>query len=390
MNELKKIINKKSKLIIGLISGTSADGIDAALVRVSGFGEQTKFKLISFLTLPYPKNFKNHLLKNSEPNSSNITEITKLNILISHFFADAVFKISKKSKIPFSKIDFISSHGQTVHHLPKKEKYFGKIFSSTLQLGDLPTLAKLTGKIVVGNFRTSDMALGGQGAPLVPYFDWITFKNKFSNRAVLNIGGISNITFLPSNCNYKKIIAFDTGPGNMIIDALTKRFFNLPFDKNGSIANSGKINSKLLKYLMSHRYFSVLPPKSTGREMYGKIFVDDFTKKFKNLAPNDLIATATEFTALSIFEQTKKFFKKNIDTLIVSGGGAKNKTLINSLQKYFYKTKIVSSNSFGVDEDAKEAICFAILGNQTINGYASNVPSVTGAKKSTILGEIAF
>ena len=236
MKQLERLQNKNSKLIIGLMSGTSADGIDTALVRISNCGEKTKFKLVSFLTHHYPKGFKEHLLKNSQPGASSVDEIARLNILVSYFFADAVRAISKKSKIPLSKIDLIGSHGQTIHHLPNAKKYFGKTLRATLQIGDKPTLAKLTGIPVVGNFRTADMAFGGQGAPLVPYFDWLVFRSKNEHRALLNIGGISNITHLPKNSSIKDVRAFDTGPGNMIIDQLVKIFFNLPFDKNGAIA----------------------------------------------------------------------------------------------------------------------------------------------------------
>lgn len=392
MKQLERLQNKNSKLIIGLMSGTSADGIDTALVRISNCGEKTKFKLVSFLTHHYPKGFKEHLLKNSQPGASSVDEIARLNILVSYFFADAVRAISKKSKIPLSKIDLIGSHGQTIHHLPNAKKYFGKTLRATLQIGDKPTLAKLTGIPVVGNFRTADMAFGGQGAPLVPYFDWLVFRSKNEHRALLNIGGISNITHLPKNSSIKDVRAFDTGPGNMIIDQLVKIFFNLPFDKNGAIAKTGRVNSLLLKEMISEKYFSLKPPKSTGRELFNDLYVTRLIKKYKSISPKDFIATATEFTALTIFNQYQKFLlqRGKINSLIVSGGGSHNKTLMNALQKYFSGSKIYTSNDFGINEDAKEAICFAILANEMISEIPSNVPSVTGATRQTILGEIAL
>ncbi len=391
---LESIVRKKERLIVGLMSGTSVDSIDAVLVRVSGAGTSLTFKQLAFHTHAYPKGYKDYLLKNSLAGSGTVDSISSLNILSAHFFADAVRALAKKARVPLSSIDLIGSHGQTVHHLPDERILFGKKIRSTLQIGDPSTIAKLTGIVTVGNFRTGDMALGGQGAPLVPYFDYRAFRSSSKNRLLLNIGGIANVTLLKKNCTIKDVVAFDTGPGNMLIDGLMQRFYKKPFDRNGATAKKGVIDPPLLKRLLSDPYFKRNLPKSTGRELFGNSFIRKILNDFNHLRKQDIIATFTEFTALSIYDQYLRFLRKRLKDdilheLIISGGGSRNTVLVDSLRRSFHGAAVLMSDDLGVPSASKEALCFALLANETVCGLPSNVPSVTGASSQTILGSIS-
>ncbi len=392
MTPLLRLISKGSRLVVGLMSGTSADGIDAALVSISGSGTSTRFRQIAFVSHPYPKGFREYVLKSSLPGTGSVDTISTLNILIAQFFSDAVKAVAKKAGVPLSRIDLIGSHGQTVHHLPEARAMFGKKVRSTLQIGDPSTIAKLSGIVTVGDFRTGDMAIGGQGAPLVPYFDFIAFRSRRKNRALLNIGGIANITLLPKHCTVEDVLAFDTGPGNMVVDALMKKFYGKSFDKDGAVARSGRILTDLIGAMIKHPYFKKRPPKSTGREFFGKMFVDDLLRMGRGARKQDIIATVTEFTPLTIYQQYTQFLsrQRKLDELIVSGGGAHNAYMMEALQRYFSPAEIMTSDDLGVSTDSKEAVCFAVLANETISGNPSNVPGVTGAKAPTILGKICL
>jgi len=394
MNRLIKLQNKKKKLVIGLMSGTSVDGIDSALVEITGNGINTKFKELFFSTYPYPKGLKELILKNSLKETSNVEDICRLNFLIGKLFAKAAIKLCKDYGISINQIDLIGSHGQTIHHLPEEKKLFGEKIKSTLQIGDPSVISKLTGVVTVGDFRTGDMALGGQGAPLVPYFDFLTFRSKKVNRALLNIGGIANITLLKKKATIDDVIAFDTGPGNILIDLLAKKYFNKKFDKDGKIASSGKLNESLLQKIIElDEYINKKPPKSTGRERYNEEFFRDALKEFHNIPPLDIITTFTEYTAYAVYHNYQKFLKKicEISELLVSGGGSNNLFIMKSLQKYFgEKVKVVKVETDKMSVDSKEAVCFAIFANETISGNPINIPSVTGASSKTILGKICL
>ena len=394
IQELEKLSRKKIKYVIGLMSGTSLDGVDTVLVKIENSGTKTKINQLGFITHPFPLGLKKRILENSAINSGNVTDICKLNFLIPLVYVDAVKSLCKKFKFPLNKIDLIGSHGQTIHHLPSKEKFYGYKFGSTLQIADPMVIAKLTGITTIGDFRTGDIALGGEGAPLVPYFDYLLFHSKNINRALLNIGGISNITVLNKNFDSSKVLAFDTGPGNMMIDITAKKFFNKEFDKNGLIASSGKIDEKLFWSLLEKdNYIEKKIPKSTGREYYGKEFLSALFKKFNRVSKEDWIATVTTFTAYGVFRNYEKFVKSEteIEELFVSGGGSHNKFLMKSLQNYFGKNvEVKKVEALGVSSDSKEAICFAVLANETVSGNPSNIPRVTGASKPTILGKICL
>ncbi len=392
MPSLSHLIFKKSRLVVGLMSGTSVDYIDAALLSISGSGTSTKFKQLAFVSHPYPKGFREYVLKNSLPGTGSVDTISTLNILIAQFFADAVKALARKARIPCARIDLIGSHGQTIHHLPTARRLFGKSVRSTLQIGDPTTIAKLTGIVTVGDFRTGDMALGGQGAPLVPYFDFLVFRSANRSRALLNIGGIANITLLRKNCSVRDVLAFDTGPGNMIIDALMKKLYRKEFDEKGAVASKGRILTDVIRFMLAHPHLKQAPPKSTGREVFGKMFVGEILRHTRGARKQDIIATVTEFTPLTIYQQYAQFLRKRcrLDELIVSGGGTHNRYIMDALRQYFAPAKIMTSDELGISSDSKEAVCFAILANETISGNPSNLPGVTGASTPTILGKICL
>ena len=393
IEKLIKLREKNPKIVVGLMSGTSADGVDVAVVEVLNAGRQTKVKTIGWKTFPFDEGLKKLNLKNSQPETSRVDEICRLNFLLAQIYADSIFKTLDELGINVSDVDLISSHGQTIQHLPGEVEISGYKVKGTLQIGDPGVIAKLTGIPTVGNFRVGDMALSGEGAPLVPYFDYIIFASDSLNRLVLNIGGIANFTILKKGCDVEDVIAFDTGPGNMVIDALVKIFFNRDYDEDGKIAQSGKVSEDLLGKMMEHPFIMKKPPKSTGREEFGSTFVNQILKwgKELSLSAEDIVATATEFTVYAIFENYKTFIKPytQIDEIIVSGGGAKNKFMIKSLEKYF-QVPVRLTDEFGISSDAKEAICFAVFANETVAGNPVNITSVTGASKRTILGGIYF
>lgn len=374
------------------MSGTSADGIDAALVEITGSGTNTNFRLRAFSTYPYPKGFRDYLLKNSDRASARIDEIARADILIARFFADAARKIARKGGYPLSRIDFIGSHGQTIHHLPEPKSLFGKTVRSTFQIGNPSVIAKLTGTLTVADFRSGDIAAGGSGAPLVPLFDYLTLRSRSLHRGALNIGGIANITVLPRACTPDDVIAFDTGPGNMVIDDLAQRYYRLRYDRGGRIASTGKIEPRLLRWMVTHPYFKLPPPKSTGRETFGEDFVRQIIRRAARFSPADIIATATEFTALSIFQSYFRYIRPRyrLSEIFVSGGGVHNAYLMDALRRYFQGVDLHISDRENISADAKEAICFALLANETLSGHPGNIPRVTGARRKAILGVIAL
>ncbi|PEL12306.1 anhydro-N-acetylmuramic acid kinase AnmK [Bacillus sp. AFS017336] len=373
---------------VGLMSGTSLDGIDSALVEITGYGSDTEVKLIDFMTIP----LEEALLKEIEDAitlvSSNAQHLCSLNFKLGYAFADAVKQICSKNQFPLNKLDFIGSHGQTIYHQPEVEANF---VQSTLQLGESAVIAYETNTKVVSNFRVMDMAAGGYGAPLVPHSELLLYRSKTKTRLLQNIGGIGNVTIVPKNATIDDLVAFDTGPGNMIIDEICKRYFNVPFDASGELAAKGNVNERLLERCMSIPYILAPIPKTTGRELFGTQFVDEILVEFSDVSPIDFITTMTMFTAKSIAENYKKFILPNhpIDEVIVGGGGSHNKTLLHMLQELLGEhSKVLVQEDIGFSSDAKEAIAFAILANETLNGLPSNVPGATKANRLVILGNI--
>lgn len=379
--------NNASLRIVGLMSGTSVDGVDVAVIDYGKSG----LKVIAFATFLYLASLRKSIFKLFNPDTARIEDICHLNFAIGEVFAEALINLCKKSKIPLSSIDLIGSHGQTIWHNPKGTKFGKKKIRSTLQIGEPCVIAQRTGITTVADFRTADIAAGGQGAPLVPFVDHILFSDKRKNRVVQNIGGIANLTWLPAGGAVSDIIAFDTGPGNMMIDSLISILSGGKehFDKGGRMAAAGTVNEILLHDLMKHTFFKKRPPKTTGREEFGMQFAIEFYNKVKITArPVDMIATATAFTAKSIADAYKRFLPDNVDEVILCGGGSRNKTLVKMLKKYAAPAKVIVMDDLGINADAKEAISFAILAAYTVKGIPNNAPSATGAKKAVVLGKI--
>ena len=372
---------------IGLMSGTSLDGVDAALVHVEGRGVATQVKLLGFATTAIPEAIKQEIRRAVKPATGTVDLLCSLNFKLGYMFADAAKEVCRQANFPIEKVDFIASHGQTVWHIPKPDGDFAR---STLQIGEPAVIAYETGVKVVSNFRTMDVAAGGEGAPLVPYSEFVLYSSAGENVALQNIGGIGNVTVLPSTGNMADVYAFDTGPGNMIIDELMQHLYSRPYDEGGAVAASGMVNQEMLAELMSHPYISMPLPKSTGREMFGEQFTLGLLERWGKLPAADLVATATAFTACTIAEAYRRFIipKWPISRTVLGGGGAHNATLRRMLAEELPNVEVTTQDEIGLSSDAKEAIAFAIMGNETIHGYPSNVCSATGASRHVILGNI--
>ncbi|HEK9102639.1 TPA: anhydro-N-acetylmuramic acid kinase [Bacillus pseudomycoides] len=377
--------------IVGLMSGTSLDGIDAALVHIEGDGKDTKVELIHFITAPFSREIKSEIKQALSIETSNVKLICSLNFKLGQCFADAVKIVCKQSNFPIEQLELIGSHGQTVYHHPVQE---GKMVPSTLQIGEPAVIAYETGTTVISNFRTMDMAVGGQGAPLVPYSELILYRDQNKNRVLQNIGGIGNVTVIPSRVAKQEAIAFDTGPGNMVIDEVCQLLFQQSFDKNGDIAKQGNVINEMLSYCMKHPFLEISPPKSTGREQFGKEFTDELLKRFNGHSKEDIIATVTMFTVSSIVYHYQRFIFPyyHIDEVILGGGGSYNKTLVEMIKESLKEEscKVLRQEELGYSSEAKEAIAFAVLANETYHRNPSNVPSATGARHSVVLGNVTF
>ena len=370
------------------MSGTSLDGVDAAVAEISGSGKSLELTLRAFESVPYDEALREALLLNSDVKTSSVREISQLNARLPHAYADAVRAAVEAAGLAMADVDLVGCHGQTIHHVPDPQELSGVALRSTLQIGDPSTLANLLDVTVVGDFRTADMALGGQGAPLVPYFDYVYFASGDETRGLLNLGGIGNLTLLPRGGDIQSVRAFDTGPGNMIIDLLAQHFFGEPLDRGGALAARGEIDQGLLAEILNRDYFTRQPPKSTGREAFGEAFAR--LVGFFDKDPHDALATATALTSYSVYQAYARFLRDQspLDALIVSGGGAHNDTIMAQLRRSFSPIPVQSVEAYGLDPDAKEALCFAVLAHETINGVPTSLPAVTGASRAAILGKI--
>ena len=372
--------------VAGLMSGTSADGVDVAIVDIDDQSQT----LFGFGTVPYPASLRKALFNLFEPSTSHVDDICHYNFVFGHFFAKALDSICSKISIPLDSIDLIGSHGQTIYHNSAGRAYSGRRIRSTLQIGEPSIIAQQTGITTVADFRPRDIACGGQGAPLVPFADSVLFSHRSLNRAIQNIGGIANVTFLPAKTSSAKIIAFDTGPGNMIIDGLMALLTNKKYDDHGNLAAKGQICQSVLNHLLGHPYLRKSPPKTCGREEFGlqfcrSLYANAITDK---ISKADLIATTTAFTALTIAKAYRRFLPSMPDEIILCGGGARNMTLVKMLRAKFEGIKIMTTDEMGIDLDAKEAMSFAILAWATTKGFANNIPGATGATQTTVLGKI--
>lgn len=388
----------KERLVIGLISGTSADGVDATLVKIVG-REPDRVETIAFTTKPYPTEIRETVLRVSH--NGDVETLCWLNFVLGEIFAEAALEVIKVAGVSAKRVSLIGSHGQTVRHLPPKPSSSVPRPSSrqvgTLQIASPAVIAFRTGIPVVSDFRTKDMAAGGQGAPLVPLVDWLLLRHSRKNRIALNIGGIANLTVLPAGARASDVVAFDSGPGNMLIDGAVRHFSGgqESFDRNGEWAKRGKVDKNLFRWLMRHPFLRQPPPKSTGREMFGESFLQRILERSKRLglAPHDVVATLTAFTASSVADAIERFVLPkvgSVDELIVSGGGANNPVLMAMLKERMPQISVHRSDEFGINADAKEAIAFAVLAHRTVMGLAGNLPSATGAKMPVILGSITL
>jgi len=374
--------------VLGLMSGTSADGVDAALVDIRGTGHDLKIKLKTFRTFPYPTVFRERLVQ--AMTGGTVEDVCHLNGALGEWFTRAAMKVLKAAGLPPRRVALIGSHGQTLHHLPKprREPVIGPV-RSTLQLGAPAVIAERTGITTVADFRSRDMAAGGEGAPLTPYLHFLLFRHLSRARAVINIGGISNLTYLPAEGSLRAVRAFDTGPGNMVVDGVVRYVTGgrQQFDLSGRLARAGKVDEGLLRRLLQHPFLRRRPPKSTGREEFGERFVDRFVLlgRLAGLSDADLVATATAFTARTIAD-AQKFLPGRVEEVFVSGGGARNPTLMRKLQETWGGTPVRTVEVLGWDGRALEAVTFAVFAYQHVRGVPCNLPQVTGAKRAVVLG----
>ncbi|MFC5452031.1 anhydro-N-acetylmuramic acid kinase [Paenibacillus aestuarii] len=396
---LRELLERQSLIVAGLMSGTSLDGIDVAIVRIDGCGFEASVKLLHFESFGYDAQLRERLKQLCSLDQSNVALLCGMNFAIAERFADAVFKTVAAAGMNMEDVDLISTHGQTVWHIPVADEADAFLPKSTLQIGDLSVLAKRTGRPVVGDFRTADMAVGGQGAPLAPYGDLILFRDAVKGRILQNIGGIGNCTAIPgglSAADAGRLIAFDTGPGNMVIDQVVYELSGgkLTYDANGAWAATGQVHEELLRAMLAHPYFEQLPPKTTGRELFGKAYAAAWLAEAARhgLPPEDIVATATAFTAHSIAGSYRHYVFPHcgIAEVIVSGGGAHNQELMRMLRELLPEQTVSTSDDFGFSSDAKEAILFALLGNDWIHGVPNNLPSATGAERPTLMGKLAM
>jgi anhydro-N-acetylmuramic acid kinase len=377
--------------VVELMSGTSGDGVDAALVEIRGQDEQLQVRLVAFALTPFSPGLQRRVLNAALEGS--VREICYLNGLLGEIFARAALKVIKKAKLTPSEIDLIGSHGQTVHHLPigRRERGIGLV-RATLQIAEAAVIAERTGVTTVANFRARDLAVGGEGAPLAPYVHFVLLRDPNRTRLVVNLGGISNVTVLARGAGLDRVQAFDTGPANMVLDGLINRMTRgrLSMDRQGAMALSGRVDAALLKELLQHPYLRRRPPKSTGREEFGADFVAQILaiQRRRKLADRDVMATCARFTAECI-GTARRWLPGEIDEVIAGGGGVQNRAVMGHLAQVLAPARVRTFDAVGWSSKAFEAVAFAVLAYQTVHGRPNNVPSVTGARRAVVLGHIA-
>jgi anhydro-N-acetylmuramic acid kinase len=394
---------KKDMIVAGVMSGTSADGINVALVRmdsrVSGSRQTStsKFELLGRAEYSYPKRVREAVLGTMNASRASVADLARLNFLLGELYSDAVLATERRCRV---KADLIGCHGQTLYHQGEAQPFLGRKVAATWQTGEAAIVATRVGVPVVSDFRPADIAAGGKGAPLVPFLDYMLFRDPRVGRIAQNIGGIANLTAIPAGAAASDVIAFDTGPGNMVMDAVTERLFRKPFDRGGRIAASGKVLDKVVHEMLKHEFFRRKPPKTAGREEFGREFVLEFLRSCGRCPKQDVVATATALTAKSIADALRRFVLKNsrsarkprFQELILSGGGAKNRALVAMLTSELAPLglRLRFSDEFGVPSAAKEAVAFAVLAYETWHRRPSNIPSATGAKRAAVLGKISY
>jgi len=391
-------------IVAGIMSGTSADGINVAFVRLGdkkpehpsrGRGRprhtSAEFKFLAHAAFPYPKSVRGTVLEAMNASRASVANLARLNFLLGELYAEAVLSAQSQFRL---KAELIGCHGQTLYHQGEPEPYLGRKLAVTWQTGEAAVIAARVGVPVISDFRPADMAANGKGAPLVPFLDYLLYRDQRLGRIAQNIGGIANLTAIPAGASPEQVLAFDTGPGNMVIDAVTEHLFGKPYDRKGEIAASGAALEHVLAEVLRQLFFRRKPPKTAGREEFGREFVVEFVKKCGRAEARDIVATATALTVRSIADALQRFVlrKTAYHEFIISGGGAKNPFLVAMLANELrgLGLHIRSSDEFGLPSEAKEAAAFALLAYETWNRRASNVPSATGAKRPAILGKISY
>ena len=385
-------------IVAGVMSGTSADGINVALVRIRSTkargvkGRFPHFSLVAHEQYPFPGPVRRTVLNMMNAESAQVADLARLNFLLGELYADAVFRTSRKHRVG---LDLVGCHGQTLYHQGDPKMFLGRKIAVTWQTGEAAVIAARLRVPVVSDFRPADMAVGGQGAPLVPFLDFALYRDERVGRIAQNVGGIANLTAIPAGGSPVQVRAFDTGPGNMVIDAVTERLFGRSYDRDGRLAGSGRVLNTVIARLMSAPFFRHKPPRTAGREEFGREYVRHFLKLCGRANRHDVVATATALSAHSITDAVRRFVIPNRGAyreIIVSGGGAKNPTLMAMLGSELapFGVSLRHSDEFGVPSEAKEALAFAVLAYETWNRRPSNVPSATGAKRTAILGKISY
>jgi len=417
----KKDRSGESMIVGGVMSGTSADGINVALVRIAERGRagfraalsqstgsrgrvarvhtgsaHANFELLGHTEYSYPKKVRAAVLAAMNAPQACVADLARLNFLLGELYADALLATQRKLRV---KAALVGCHGQTLYHQGDAAQYLGRKLAATWQTGEAAIVAARVGVPVVSDFRPADMAAGGKGAPLVPYLDYLLFRDARVGRIAQNIGGIANLTAIPAGATLNDVIAFDTGPGNMVLDAVTQQLFGQAFDRDGRIAASGAWIEPVIVNILRGDFFRRKPPKTAGREEFGREFVENFLRLCGNARERDIVATATALTARSIADAVRRLLTQNSNTrkpafseMVVSGGGAKNAKLMAILTGEMDKLglRLRFSDEFGVPWQAKEAVAFAILAHETWHRRPSNIPSATGARRPAVLGKISY
>lgn len=389
---------KPKRLAVGLMSGTSVDGIDAALVEISGDASSPEVKLVAFKNTPYPAAVREKIFAIFKPENATVDKLGYMNFLLGEYFAMAALAVIEAAGVAPSDVDFIASHGQTIWHAPEVDCSDGFEIRYTVQIGEAAVIAERTGIPTISDFRVADMAAGGQGAPLVPFTEYILYRRESETILLQNIGGIGNMTVLPAGARPDELYAFDTGPGNMIIDAVISAATGgkESFDRDGAAAARGKVCEELLSELKRDEYYALPLPKTTGREHFGTQYTSrlfDYARGH-GLTADDLAATATELTAWSIADAYERYVmpKYRASELIVGGGGSYNPTLLAALSRRMNAlgVKVRTQEELGFSSDAKEAVAFAIMGDRFMAGLTNTLPSVTGAAHAAIMGKLSL
>ncbi len=397
-------MTKKGRIVAGVMSGTSADGINVALVRMNerlgsrkSAHSHPSFQLLGHAEFSYPKKVRAAVLAAMNASRASVADLSRLNFLLGELYSDAILASERQFRV---KVDFVGCHGQTLYHQGEPQRFLGRRIAATWQTGEGAIITARVGAPVVSDFRPADLAAGGKGAPLVPLLDYLLFRDMHIGRIVQNIGGIANLTIIPAGASATDVVAFDTGPGNMVIDAVTEKLFSLPFDRGGRIGASGKVLGSVIQELLRRDFFRRDPPKTAGREEFGREFVRDFLRSCKRCRKQDAVATATALTAKSIAVAVQRYAaqksvpsrKPAFKEMILSGGGAKNSTLVAMLANDLAPLglRLRFSDEFGLPSAAKEAVAFAVLAHESWRRRPSSMPSATGAKRAVVLGKISY